>query len=333
MRVLAMFHAYPPSHNAGAEWMAHTMLRHLVQRGHEVEVLLSHPSAAAEHYEFEGVRVSAWRGKGDPIDRMAATPPPDVVVTHLENTVRASILAKQARIPTVHILHNTFALTKKWARDFPPALLVANSQWMRADYAEFFEAARRPLPPTVVIRPPVTPADYVTTPGDRVTLVNLYANKGPHVLWALAERMPDVKFLAVRGGYGPQEIPDTVPPNVEVVPNTPHMRDEVYARTRLLLMPSDYESWGRVGVEAMCSGIPVIAHPTPGLRESLGAAGTFVDRQDLPGWEAAVAGLLKPRAWAKASKAAKARAAELDPAPDLERWLSALTEATNPRRR
>ena len=328
-----MFHAYPPTHNAGAEWMTHTMLRHLVDNGHHVEVLLSQPAAASDDYEFEGVNVSAWRGKGDPIERMAATPRPDVIITHLENTPRASILAGQAKIPTVHILHNTFLPTKKWARDFPPALMVANSQWMRDDYAEHFAAIRRPLPTTVVIRPPVTPTDYATTPGTNVTLVNLYANKGPHVLWALAERMPHVGFLAVMGGYGPQQIPDVVPPNVEIVPNTPHMRDEVYARTRILLMPSDYESWGRVGVEAMCSGIPVVAHPTTGLRESLGGAGTFVDRQDLPGWETAVAGLLKPRAWGRASKLAKARAAELDPAPDLERWLSTLTEAINPRRR
>ena len=40
------------------------------------------------------------------------------------------------------------------------------------------------------------------------------------------------------------------------------------------------ESYGRVAVEAACCGIPTIAHPTPGLVESLGEAGIFVDRND-----------------------------------------------------
>ena len=42
-------------------------------------------------------------------------------------------------------------------------------------------------------------------------------------------------------------------------------------------------------VEALAHGIPVIAHPTPGLRESLGFAGTYVDRDNIDAWEAQLA--------------------------------------------
>src|SRR5690606_41527203 len=105
-------------------------------------------------------------------------------------------------------------------------------------------------------RPPVMDEEYATERGDGVTLINLYPPKGAATFWTLAERMPDVKFLAVIGGYGHQDVREL--PNVEVMPNIPgrRMRDEVYARTKILLMPSEYESWGRVGVEAMASGIP-----------------------------------------------------------------------------
>jgi len=321
MRLLAMFHAYPPTHNAGAEWMAHTMLRHLVRVGHDVDVVLSTGTGA--DWELDGVRVHARRDKGDPI-RLIHDLRPSVMVTHLENTSRASVLAWQAQVPVVHLLHNTFWPTKLWAYKHRPALLVANSEWMAADYREFLAGRNVRDQRIVTVRPPVDGEDYRTKPGDRVTLVNLFANKGPHVLWELAERMPDVGFLAVRGGYGEQVIPNRVPPNVDIVDNTPRMRDEVYARTRILLMPSDYESWGRVGVEAMHSGIPVIAHPTPGLNESLESAGTFVDRAEVDGWERAVRDLLKPKRWAAASRKAKARAAELDPAADLARWTAAV---------
>lgn len=324
MRILAMFHAYPPRHNAGAEWDTHTLLRATAAAGHDVDVLLSQPiDGVTADYDLDGVHVHRHRDKRDPFQFLGDA---DVIVTHLENTPRATILGQQSRIPVVHRLHNTFKPTRRWMQAPGVKLAAANSQWMADDM-------RIPTVPMVVVRPVVQPADYATTPGDRVTLVNLYESKGGAHFWRIAEAMPHVKFLAVKGGYGPQVIPDVIPDNVEVVENTPSMRDDVYARTKLLLMPSDYESWGRVGVEAMASGIPVIAHPTEGLTESLGSAGNFLDRDDIPGWCDTIDKLLKPRAWGAASKKAKARSAELDPARDLATWVQALENLTRlPRR-
>ncbi|MFI6510130.1 glycosyltransferase family 4 protein [Streptosporangium sp. NPDC050855] len=317
---MAMLHAYPPAHNAGAEWMVHTMLRALVERDHEVDVVLSNPVAGGS-YELDGVRVHPFRSKHDPFDY---TDRADAIITHLENTQRASMIGQMRGIPVVHVLHNTFPQTKNWLRKGPCSLAVYNSQWMRTDFETWLNSVNTPRPNSVVIHPPVLADEYRTKHGDRVTLINLFKPKGSETFWRLAERMPDVEFLAVTGGYGDQDIRDL--PNVEVLSNLPgdRMRDEVYARTKLLLMPSDYESWGRVGVEGMVSGIPVIAHPTPGLQESLGDAGVFVDRNDLDGWEKEIRRLLAPRAYGAASKRAIARAAELDPAEDLTRWCDAI---------
>jgi glycosyltransferase involved in cell wall biosynthesis len=313
-----MFHAYPPHHNAGAEWMAHTMLRHLVQHGHEVDVLLSREGPASD---FQGVRVHPFSGKGDPFRFL---PSADLIVTHLENTPRATVLGHMNDIPVVHVLHNTFEPSKQWASRPGVSLIVANSEWMRDDYAAWFAATERAMPGCVVVRPPVDAAEYRTTRGDMVTMVNLFENKGAAVFWRIADALPDVKFLAVRGGYGEQVIPDVVPPNVELVPNTPHMRDDVYARTRILLMPSDYESWGRVGVEAMASGIPVVAHATPGLRESLGFAGIFADRDNPQSFVDAIRALDDKTTYTRAAEAALRRSSQLDPATDLRLWEESL---------
>jgi len=89
-------------------------------------------------------------------------------------------------------------------------------------------------------------------------------------------------------------------------------------------MPSDYESWGRVGVEAMASGIPVLAHPTDGLVESLGSAGVFCDRDDADAWQAAIESLDARDAYRAASRKAKARSKQLDPAADLAAWCGAV---------
>lgn len=315
LTVAAKLHLYPPDHNAGAEWMVHTMLRALVPRGHRCVVHLSRYCATHRPYELDGVEVRPLPSPGVDIASV------DVVVSHLENVATARALARSGGKAFVHVVHNTHYLT---GRQLKPAsareLAVFNSAWMREHYA----AAAVDAPASIVVRPPVLAEDYATTPGDSVTLINLNEAKGGELFWRLAERMPDVPFLGVRGCYGAQC--EGRARNAVVLPHTPghRMRGRVYGRTRLLLMPSSYESWGRTGVEAMHSGIPVIAHPTPGLRESLGVAGAFVDRGDIDGWEAAIRRLLDPAAWAAASKLARARAAELDPAADLARWCDAV---------
>lgn len=314
MRVLAMLHLFPPHHNAGAERMVLAMLRALVDQGHEVDVLLSqrHPEITGP-YEIHGIRVHHYRDKTDPFQFI---PDVDVIVTHLENTPRAAALGESYKIPVVKVVHNTFNATRgQLQRGI--SLAVYNSEWMAAEFADLDVES-------LVVRPPVAVADYETSPGDCITLINLYEPKGPRTFYALAERFPQLHFLAVHGAYGTQVIREL--PNVEHIEHLDgdRMRDEVYARTKILLVPSDYESWGRVGIEAMCSGIPVVAHPTPGLKESLGDAGIFCDRRNIDAWEQAITNLLKPRAYATASKRAKARAAELDPAADLERWCAAM---------
>lgn len=76
-------------------------------------------------------------------------------------------------------------------------------------------------------------------------------------------------------------------------------------------------------------GIPTNAHPTPGLRESLGSAGTFVDRHDLAGWVAAIKYLSSPRGYSAASKRARAHAESLDPNGDLDRFTDEMEKVVS----
>ncbi len=321
LRVVARVHGYPPDHNAGAEWMLHTMLRALAARGHDVQVHLHRYGAGLPgRYDLDGVQVFPLQASYFPLAGQGA----DVLVGHLDGVPALAAYGRAWGVPTVALVHNTHA--PSFAGAAACDLAVYNAVWTAEAAADFYGAHRLVPPADLTVRPPVVAADYATTPGDRVTLVNLCEAKGGGLLWELAERMPDVAFLAVQGSYGDQLVPTTVPDNVEVLPSVPGalMRDRVYGRTRIVLMPSSYESWGRVGVEAMASGIPVIAHPTPGLTESLGDAGVFADRDDVDAWEAEIRRLLAPKAWAAASKKALKRSAELDPAAELAAWCDAV---------
>lgn len=292
----------------GAWLCSHEYLAHLVRRGHHVDVFVRLDRSAPVD-EFEGVRV----GPSSNAHAMAAAVAmSDVVVSHLGDINRAADLAARYGKPNVRMAHGRI--------DDPAvlegaALVVFNSR----NLASSVDCPA----PAIVCRPPVFAERFATVPGDRVTLINLSEAKGGELFWRLVHCSPR-KFLGVHGGYGVQYLGQAA--NAEVVTMTENMRDDVYGRTRVLLMPSERETWGMTGVEAMASGIPVIAHPTEGLVESLGDAGVFVDRADGQGWLDAIERLHDSDEWAAASALALARSAELDPTDDLNRFATAIEQ-------
>lgn len=335
MKVLGLVHQYIPDRSAGAETHIHAMFRALAERGHDVDVVLSRMEGAP--YVVDGVRV--WPMVDVKADPFRWIPGADIVVAHLENSTRASVLGHFNGIPVCNVHHNDFeqtrsVLTLDSART---DLVVTNSHWMTESLNDWAAERLIQLPPRVMVRPGVEVAEYeVDRAGaDRVTLVNLRRadgadnglSKGGETLRALALAMPKTKFLGVTGAYGVQQELDDLP-NVEVIDHVPHDRmvAEVYARTRILLVPSNYESWGRVAAEAMASGIPVIASPTPGLMECLGDAGTFVDPADTQGWVEAINGLRTSARYraAQVRSADRARELEADALADLDHFVSSV---------
>jgi glycosyltransferase involved in cell wall biosynthesis len=92
--------------------------------------------------------------------------------------------------------------------------------------------------------------------GDCITLINANFLKGIALFLELAGRFPDRKFLGVRPYYNRIAVPENIP-NIEWIDIQDDIR-VVLQRTRILLVPSFYESWGRVAFEAMYNGIPVL---------------------------------------------------------------------------
>lgn len=291
--------------------MLEELLVPLQDRGHQVDVYLAKGPGGAS-YSYRGLSVHR-RGS----DWTRAATEADVLITHLDQTSEVVGVASVLNKPVVQVLHNTHAPTKMWA-NCKADLLVFNSEWMAKDFGM----------PGIVVRPPVWAKDYAPRRLERVdrqfvTLINTTQAKGGLLFYMLAAANPTVHFMAIEGAYGEQLDFDL--PNVHRRAHATTDMRRVYSYTKILLMPSKYESWGRVGVEAMASGIPVIASPTPGLLESLGDAGNFVDVDDFEGWTNTLLTLLgSSEAYTAASERSHKRSAELDPTDDINRWINAV---------
>lgn len=298
--------------------MSSEFLEALAHAGHEVTV---YADLVTETYERHGVRVNP-RSTFNKNKRTA-----DLIYSHPDLGSIGYVVSQIHRIPYVAVVHNTGDLNRWHLGHHKPTLTIWNSESTRSELGG--EGG-------LVVRSPIRVKDHaVKTEGNSFTIINCTKDKGIDTFNALTKAHPDIPALAVRGGYGLQETPSPIP-MVSVTGPIPHaeMGKAVWSKTKVLLMPSKFESWGRAGVEALCSGIPVIAHPTPGLRESLGDAGIFIDRDDHESWSLELKKLMTdPDAYAVASKRAKGRARSLEKqtAQDLTEFLTACESLTTPR--
>lgn len=273
-RLVAYVHKYPPTHNAGAEWALHHTLAWLNARGAESRVITSQPVRIDGRPEgvFSGVHVSSQPGPKaiDTWGRWATA-----LVTHLDATPLAVRLAARWGLPEYHLVHNHRQLAFHKVAPSGTRTAVFNSAWTQAEAAWPGEQ--------IVLHPPVPPDFYRVPnagPDGRVLFVNPTAPKGAPLVYALAAARPDLRFTVVGGAYGVQMAAPGLP-NVAYHPQVPDLRPFL-ADASVVLMPSSYESWGRVAVEAACSGIPSVISAAPGLAEAMGNAAISVPVETAP---------------------------------------------------
>lgn len=150
--------------------------------------------------------------------------------------------------------------------------------------------------------------------GDYITLVNANQNKGVAQFMELARKMPTRKFLGVLPYYGEKQLPPS-PGNIEWVPFDDDIRN-VLKRTRILLVPSYYESFGRIAVESMLNRIPVLysapnknsIYPggsTEGLDEWIQPVGISCNRDDINEWIQAIEHLDDPEVYTQKAEASR----------------------------
>jgi glycosyltransferase involved in cell wall biosynthesis len=153
--------------------------------------------------------------------------------------------------------------------------------------------------------------------GVHVTLINANILKGLPLFIELATRMPNIKFMGVRPYYNKIRVPENIP-NIKWIDAQDDIRD-IMKKTRILLVPSLYESWGRVAFEAMYNGIPVLhskpmdgtnpantreSGSTEGMCEWIAGSQLMLDNRNVTEWIRAINNLADADEYAKYSKQA-----------------------------
>jgi len=274
MNVVFFVHAWAGTHNSGAEWTVQHYAKFLHQKGCSIEVILPENQIYPDGEKFAFIKfITGYYSN----EFFLALSNADVVFTHLDNTGVAINWARHFKKHLIFLSHNDHDYRIVRARQ-------ANISVVYNNKANEKNVGGGPYPnPSIVCKPPIFPDDvkYNRKHGQNVTLINCNENKGGKILVELAKRLPKIKFLGVLGSYGEQIIDDTYK-NLKYVPQTPDIH-LIYGKSNIVLMPSDYESYGRVALEAAINRLPVICTPTDGLKECLGSAGLYFDRDDLDG--------------------------------------------------
>jgi glycosyltransferase involved in cell wall biosynthesis len=321
-RIVWVMHSWVPNVRAGSEITAEAQIDYLKKKGWDVVVLV-HRWVVPEH---NGVRIY-------PIEKNKILQSPyivnliktaDILCVQNYNVQDFIFSCEQFKKPIVVFLH-----TQNDNRDIlnfrfgSPIYVVYNVNFLKLESNNTY--------PSIVIHPKVDTVPFKIQKKDPrfVTLVNCNENKGGEIIIRLAKALPDVQFLAIKGGYHKQIIDPNPPANLTYMETQQDMT-KVYEQTKILIVPSKSETWGRVAVEAMASGTPVITSRSPGLLECVGKSVISCDRNDTSCWVEKINTLMKSeKAYSEASDKALKRVAELDSEDEYLRLEQFLDDCRN----
>jgi hypothetical protein len=277
MTIVALSHGYPPFWNMGGEVSLHRSLA--AMKGKKVVL-----TKTEEPYVFEGIEVKKIHTPD--VLNINANPAPiisqlqelnaKIVIGQNELSLVAVLAAKEMGAISIVNVHTP----PKYGKNIRQAVVYS-------DYAIYNTQTSARLwgePNATVLHPPIKNIQpNVNFNGDAYTCLSSLKNKGVEVMLSLAERYPNKRFIIVRSPAEPTHgIPDLEQkasrlPNVELHPRVkPEDVHKYFEQTRILLVPSSYETYGMSAIEAASYGIPSIHVDTPHVREGIGDAAVLI---------------------------------------------------------
>jgi glycosyltransferase involved in cell wall biosynthesis len=149
-----------------------------------------------------------------------------------------------------------------------------------------------------------------------VCVGNLLPGKGQDILLKAIALLPGDVHVAFAGRGPLEERLRKLARNLGVLERVRFLGyvddvSSVYKAARVCVVPSSWEGFGMAAVEAMASGVPVVASRIPGLSEVVGEAGSLFEAGNPSDLAAKISTLLKSaRLWARQRRKGIERARE-----------------------
>jgi hypothetical protein len=277
MTTVALSHGYPPLWNMGGEVSLHRSM--MAVKGDRVVLT----NTQAEYY-IDGIRVTQINTP----DVLNINANPSPIAEQLKDLNASVVIAQnELSLPAVLAANSVGAVSIVNVHTPPKYGRGIREGVVYADYAVYnTETSARQWgePNAIVVHPPISPLPEKTVPtGDAYTVLSSLLNKGVEVVLELAKLYPSKRFIIVRSPaeptHGLSNIEERVGllPNVELHPRV-HPKDvyKYFEQTRILLVPSRYETYGMSAIEAAGYGIPTVHVDTPHVREGIGDAAVLV---------------------------------------------------------
>jgi glycosyltransferase involved in cell wall biosynthesis len=271
--------------------------------GHRVILLSRHAICSRE--SIGGVEVAAYRDIEE-LKAQVKEHHPDIIVGALDGATDGLRVASRHGIPCAVYLHGyefcppTAAERDAWGirvgDAFPSAaeadfvLRSADARFACSKYLQDFYQRRHRLRCELVYGDFDLNEVLLDRPRQPEYIAGVcgYRHKGLEIFLDLAERFPDQRFL-LAGSLG-ADIDLSCRAQIEALsnlylPGRLIIRD-LLAQAKLVLVPSLWpEPFGRIAVEAMANGVPILASDTGGISDILGDAPMRVgDFRDLDVW-------------------------------------------------
>jgi len=158
-------------------------------------------------------------------------------------------------------------------------VVVANSKWT-ASVAEKITNVK-----PEVIYPSINPVELIPDdwkPNDILFMSRGVPSKGIDLFLDVAVALPEYDFVVC--GDHPENIVDRIDGMSNVEFKGWINRKFIFKTTKLVLVPSRIEPFGRLPIEAGCVGIPSIVSDVGGLPEAVGPRGVCIDPYDAKEW-------------------------------------------------
>ena len=293
MTLTAFLHGYPPLWSMGGETSTHRTLRAVPGSVVFTKTL--------EEYTYDGVSVRPATGTSrQSIMEDAKAAGASVLFGHSTLAVETIRAARRMGLPSILAVH----APPRFGGDLRAARHAASVRLYNT------EVARRDWRDVKgwVLHPPVgVPRDFVEGPRDAHTLTSSLVNKGAGRVLELAKRRYDQRFIIVESPahstHGDEKFWEQADKleNVEIWPRLhPDEMHLLWAETRVLLVPSRYETYGMAAMEAAWYRIPSVHVDTAHVREGIGTAARLLRSTTLEELDQAVTEVeLEYDAWAE----------------------------------